>query len=478
MDPNEKLLAAIKARKGRRSAFGAGITTADRYVKTILDCVGLPACYKYASAKNTSFNDVLEKAARTLVYGNDEMEIEEKLVSGSSLRVGSGEVEFPKNTLMAFRHCLTSDKKDRDGDHLRTKGAILDPKMLLLWQHIHTLPIGKMLAVASHTDRRLSLVSAIVDINESAHDAAVMVDNDMARFSHGFRAIDFHETKEEEEYEREAPGGFDVKKFEIMEESVVSVPANTDAAVEEVMLSLVEGGKLHSPLMKAYGKQLRIKRPVSVPGVAIKYRETLGDFTRELECPADAVPAMKAAGLIGDPDDDEAMHKATKDGGDGTGCTCGGKKPAPEEAAGDAAADDQKKVPTVPEVTPDKGTAPDGTKRGRVLSKSNEDVIRDAKDDVDEAAGMDVPRACKALLHGASGKLDKVLSAVAQQEMGMGAEAAAGQPQTFTVGSAARFILANANRNERGKLLKAMAALEKSDARERTTNDYLALAGK
>ena len=42
--------------------------------------------------------------------------------------------------------------------------------------------------------------------------------------------------------------GFDIKKFEIMEASLVSVPSNIDAQTEDVMMSLLDSGKLHSPL--------------------------------------------------------------------------------------------------------------------------------------------------------------------------------------------------------------------------------------
>jgi hypothetical protein len=100
-------------------------------------------------------------------------------------------------------------------------------------------------------------------MNELAHDAAVMVDNNMARFSHGFRALEFDELKEEEG-EVTGPGGFDIKRFEIMEESIVSVPSNVDAQVEEQMLDLIEGGRMTSGLMKELGKTMRDKRPVTI----------------------------------------------------------------------------------------------------------------------------------------------------------------------------------------------------------------------
>ena len=70
MTPNDKLLAAIKSRQERRTEFGYGISTADRYVKRMQDCAGLQTCYRYFTdfGSQTSFNDVLLKAARTLTY--------------------------------------------------------------------------------------------------------------------------------------------------------------------------------------------------------------------------------------------------------------------------------------------------------------------------------------------------------------------------------------------------------------------------
>lgn len=262
---NEQLLEAIRQRQASLTEFGYGITTADRYARNVLDAVGLEVAYKCAATRTISWDDVMKKAARTLVYSNPDMvteEIEYSRRAGSSLKK-LDDIELPKNCLMVFRHVLTTPRKDRDGDVLRTQGAKVDPKMILLWNHVHTLPIGKMLAVSDHNSKKLSLISCIVDMNDLSHDCAVMIDNGMGRFSHGFRAIEFTKIKSADG-EKEA--GFDVSDFEIMEESLVTVPSNTDAEVEEVMLGLVEGGKMTSVLMKEYGKSIREHRPKQFAG--------------------------------------------------------------------------------------------------------------------------------------------------------------------------------------------------------------------
>lgn len=326
---NRDLLKAIQGRQQKCTEFGYGIITADRYVRTLQDRIGLDACYRFTATRKTSFDDLLKKAARTLVYSNGDMEIEKK--TDKKLRG----LDLPKNTLMVFRHVLTTSRTDRDGDILRSEGAEVDPKMVLLWQHVHTLPIGKMIKIHKQTKKTVTVVSAIVDINELAHDAAVMVDNEMARFSHGFRALEFTEIKGEDD---EGPSGFDVKRFEIMEESMVSVPANVDADTEEVLLSLVEGGKLKSPLMKEYGKSIREGRAVSVP---VTFKEQVGDVSREIVCGSfEELKQAHDAGLVGgNRNEDESRGGGEAAGGKGGGA--GTPKEADDdeekkEGAGDA----------------------------------------------------------------------------------------------------------------------------------------------
>jgi hypothetical protein len=270
IDTHDQLVREIRARQQKQTSFNYGISTADAYVKTIYECVGSDLCYRYAAKGNTSFDDVMRKAAKTLTYSNPDMEVEEKATDIYAQGLLPDGIELPKNTLMVFRHVLTTPRKDRDGDILRTQGAEIDPKMLLLWQHVHTLPIGKYLGTHSQNSKKLVVYSAIVDMNDLAHDSAVMIENDMGRFSHGFRAIAFDNLKEEGGGRTSGKGGFDVKQFEVMEESLVSVPSNADADVEEVIMSLVESKKLTSPLMKGVGRQIREKSMAKSTTVPVK----------------------------------------------------------------------------------------------------------------------------------------------------------------------------------------------------------------
>lgn len=326
MNEHEKLVKAILARLQKRTEFNGGILTADRYVRTVLDCVGSDECYKYACNKGVSFDDILRKSASNLTYNNEEMVVEDIYGKPGEWRDDKQYVwmdkdgdqrELPKHTLMVFKHTLTTPRKDRDGDILRTQGARPDLKMPLLWQHIPTLPIGKLLSVSEHTSKKLVVVSAIIDINALAHDAAVMVDAKMGRYSHGFRALEFSTIKEDG-YEE---SGFDIKSFEIMEESLVSVPSNTDAETEEILLSLVEGNKLTSPLLKSMGRSIRGRRNTTV-GVPVN----VGNLKLDLNI------SVKGAG------EDHHGTKTQCAGGDGCSCGCQDKPAgAPEKTDGEPA---------------------------------------------------------------------------------------------------------------------------------------------
>ena len=454
--PHNRLLSLVRDRTEKQSEFNYGILTADRYVKRFLDEIGIQACYRHMCRSVgtwASFEDVMQKASGTLSYINADMEVKAR---------GDDElpstIERPKNTLMVFRHVLTTSTKDRDGDILRTKGAKPDPRMLLLWQHIHTLPIGKMLAVAEHTKDELQLYSCIVDMNDLCHDAAVMVDNGMARFSHGFRALDFLEIKDG----RDSPGGFDVKEFEILEESLVSVPANPDAEVEEVLLSLVEGGKLTSPLMKDYGRAVREHRPVLVPvqldvkvsvngqevkSNAIESRNKAGEGSetgtgspkeaqtdanerwgeeksaedQEVKAVVDMPVSVSAGGLEPVKETKKQLADDSVSGG-ASAVSSWSNSSSPSEQVyekedkkmvcpecnyvGDSK--DGKCPECGAELTPRKDFVLE--KLGRVLSKANEGKIREAMDDLKEASKTDgIPRGCKALIVQAKRSLGQVV---------------------------------------------------------------------
>ena len=499
----DMLLEAIRGRSNKKTPFSYGITTADRYVSTLADYIGPDACNRMVRRSRGSFDDLLKQASRTLVYSNEGMVVEE---------IGTEGIELPKNCLMAFRHVLTDSTKDRDGDTLHSDGAQVDPKMLLLWQHVHTLPIGKLLVVDSQNAKRLKVVSCIVDMNQLCHDAAVMVDNDMGRFSHGFRALEFTETKARDGH---SAGGFDVTKFEVMEESLVSVPANTSAETEEVILSLVEGGKLSSPLMKRVGRGIREKRAIQIPGVSIKYRERLGDFSKELTCNslADLKTAAEAGLIGGQKDENVTGDRGEKgEGQDGTGASketddkaadkipesegtdnaevscpecewtgpmtedgkcpeCGADlKQSVEEDTEKAIEIDEEKA--VEDAKPD--CEFDNEKRGRVLNGSNEKRIKDAMDchkEVFKLGESHTSPSARALVKEAHGHLDTVV-----KSLGDIADAAT-EVADIDVKTAMTVFLTKADTGQRNRMINVLKALDAAEQPDPLVEQYRTLLG-
>ena len=285
MDP---LLQFIKSRK-YQPAHNTGILTADRYVKTLREAAGFDFVERYARSKGhvsgMTLDELIKKSASTLTFNDPGMTTQDEfghIPEGSKRTVedvftgykrANPKIELPKNTLMVVRSVMTTSSEDRDGDILSSKGAQVDPNMLLLWQHAHNLPIGKLLQVVEQNEKNVVDDCALVDLNELAHDAAVMIANKMGRYSHGFRALDYEPIKGEN---GQATGGAYVKSYEVMEKSLVSVPANPGAETIEVYLDMIESDKLTSCVMKSYGRKLREERDIRVPvGVGIQKDGTL-----------------------------------------------------------------------------------------------------------------------------------------------------------------------------------------------------------
>ncbi len=268
MTVNDRLLEQIRSRTGSRSEFGYGITTADSYVKQYAEHCGNATKLAGLCGGMTALAKAVGEASNKLVYANPDMVVEAKASVGdfSDVLPKGEEIELPKNTLMLLRHVLTTPLEDRDNDILRTQGATVDPKMPLLWQHIPSLPIGKRLLTVEHTKDTLRLVTALIDINELTADIAKMIEADILRFSHGFRALEFEERK----VESGAMPGFEITKFEIMEASLVSVPSNVDAEME-----VFTSGKWKSDLMKEFVKELVSQRAVVVAGADINAKPAI-----------------------------------------------------------------------------------------------------------------------------------------------------------------------------------------------------------
>ena len=238
-----------------------GIITADRYFRSIEQCMdgGFCPVKLFGCASPEEWKIKLSEAESKLVYSNDEMLVTNGVDDSAELKE---HIKAKGGALMQFDAVVTTTKRDRDLDILETKGATLDPKAPLLWQHVPMQPIGSLVGQLQKSDSKLSARFAIAD-TELGRDAVALIELGALRISHGFDPTDFEPLKDE---------GFRVKEFEIYEVSLVSIPSNTDAVI-----TAFSREKLHSPLVKSWAEQLYNERTfqVNIPAELIGTKGTM-----------------------------------------------------------------------------------------------------------------------------------------------------------------------------------------------------------
>lgn len=309
---HQNLINTLRKRKKSGGAFGTGIGTADKYVRDMVECVGTGLCQQYLGGK--SVDGLLKEAGSKLTYAGDQLTIDGKAAGTQGIREILPEgVQPPPNTLMVIRHVLTTPKEDRDRDTLQTAGAHVDSTLPFLWQHIHTLPIGKAIMVLEHTPQVLRMATALLDLkSDLTDDAAILFEADVLRFSHGFNANKYVERKE--------PGGgvigFNVLDFDILEESGVSIPSNTDAEPE-----LWSRQKLKSDFWKAHAKSAFDRRIKSSPGFTLSSPAATGQM--HFKSFGDLSAAIQGAAAV-------SQEPEPK-----TPCRCHGKASKPAGAKGE-----------------------------------------------------------------------------------------------------------------------------------------------
>jgi HK97 family phage prohead protease len=401
MEPNDKLISQLRERTCRKEFLGYGIRTADEYVRGVLDCVGtdgaieLGPAEQYGQLIRSAMADsrpetLLKEAANRLVQTHEDARPDELMTTSSSMEdyCKAIKVELPSRTLMVFEAVVTTPKKDRDGDVLRTEGAKVDPLMPTLWHHMLVMPVGRMLRVVHQSKRKLLVASTITD-SPLGMDTAHLMEHGALRISHGFRPLKFEaiQTKEDE------PPGFDVKEFEVMEMSTVTVPSNTDAVI-----TAFSRGKLTQPAVKRWAEKLYDERPVVIAASSVPREAMVGSDTCELpqKLAASAqsykvAPPPAQCEVCGDPGTKPVLDTIATELAEVGEDNRLAEQLAPHSLhlfCDQHAREPIKYASRTFAVEIAAQVALDSVKAGRVLSKRNETRLRDARDMADKLAAQ------------------------------------------------------------------------------------------
>lgn len=257
----------IKSISSRSPGLGEGISFAAPYIQTMLDNVGgiRGMAGLLTNVSPESVRESLKRSEGKLVYrgagtivtaGTMRHENNSVRLFGKSDRKDEDRGDLTSKSIMEFENILTTADEDRDGDELDPMGADLDMSMPLLWQHDPNIPLGKMIKLLDQNKHYIKVLSGIAD-TLAGHDAAVLVEYGALRISHGFTPIEFRPKNDGNP--NDETKGWKIFKYKVMEESLVSIPANVGA-----IITAVSRGKLHSPMIKKYGESLYNSRPAIV----------------------------------------------------------------------------------------------------------------------------------------------------------------------------------------------------------------------
>ncbi|PJR88131.1 peptidase U35 [Ochrobactrum sp. 695/2009] len=134
--------------------------------------------------------------------------------------------EFDED-LGILRGIASTPSPDRAADVVEPKGAVFKLPIPLLWQHRSDQPIGQVIE-AQVTDDGIEIVATVPKgVTEEIDKALKLIKAGLVRgFSIGFRGLDVEDI----------PGSWGVrfKKWEWLELSAVTIPANAEATITSV----------------------------------------------------------------------------------------------------------------------------------------------------------------------------------------------------------------------------------------------------
>lgn len=245
--PQDSLEQLLNAIHQRTTETRWGIGTAAHYLKSAEPYVAGVGCTP------AQWQKAIKEAEKQLTWCDEEM-CDTDLISKSY----SDGTDLPDGFCGQFECTVTSNRKDRDGDVLEPAGFVLDPKSACLWQHTPFHPMGRVLKETLHDDERIKALVGIAD-TAFGRDNAILVKTGCVRISQGFKPFEFEPITHKDASDG-VPKGWRIKRGEIREVSLVSIPSNVDAIITNF-----SQGKFASEEVKRWAKSYYDNRPTVVP---------------------------------------------------------------------------------------------------------------------------------------------------------------------------------------------------------------------
>lgn len=247
----------VQSLRGRRRVKNARLGVVSDHLRRMTSALGDARMAKHLKIDPAELKAAIKTAAGRLTWFDADNATPLALwlpgtdgavkATGKPIQKDGEEGKLSDKSLMDFECIVTTARRDRDGDVLEPKGAIVDPKMPLLWQHVPFQPIGRMVRLVEQSDDKVAARFMIAD-TALGHDTAVLVEAGCLRISHGFSPIQYNPLKDDSGKDL---GGWHIDKYAMMEASVVSIPSNVDAEITAFSRS-----KLTHPLVKSWCKLL------------------------------------------------------------------------------------------------------------------------------------------------------------------------------------------------------------------------------
>lgn len=280
------------------------IATRKAYLDDVQTCLSQDACpAKSLGIDHASWKKMLDEADDIYTYCDPSSAIVKSFDAIAGYKGLDGESEIPDRALLVFDAILATKDKDRDGDIVHPEGLALTYKMPLLWQHVWSSPVGVMVKTleqnTEHNVNRYAIADTVL-----GKDAATLTAMGALRMSHGFLPVpgEF----EPLELVKSAngtmvPSGFRIKKANVYESSLVSVPAGAKASVLrtyekefDAICQAVSEKKLQSTVVKSWAENLYENRTKVFSGATLEPQKVVVEVNVNHEKPEPVPTVVKS----------------------------------------------------------------------------------------------------------------------------------------------------------------------------------------